>query len=182
MIVLLGAVLVIAMLGGVAALLVPGRVLAKDERLAATLPERQPLTDTVPDASTREVMSRDGTRLHVVERGSGRPIVLVHGLGADHTVWGLQFADLDRHRVIAFDTRGCGRSSPGVEGYGPHRNAEDLAAVLTALDVHDAIVVGHSLGGTTVAQLCVDHREVLQERVSGLAETSRKPLALAIVS
>lgn len=168
MIVFLVAVFGIAAVGG-GALLTAKSVLSKDERNAADLPERLPLADTVAGATSREVTSRDGTTLHVIERGTGQPIVLVHGLGADHTVWGLQFAALcDDHRVIAFDTRGCGRSSQGVDGYGPHRNADDLAAVLTELDVRDAIVVGHSLGGTTVGQMCVDHPELLGDRVGGL--------------
>ena len=46
--------------------------------------------------------------------------------------------------------------------------ADDLALVLTELDLHDAVIVGHSMGGMALAQFCADHHDVLAERVRGL--------------
>lgn len=112
--------------------------------------------------------SRDGTKLAVFEAGEGRPIVLFHGLSGTHDIWEQQTAALsERFKVIAVDTRGHGDSAPGAEGYSPHLYAEDVEAVLTGMDLRDAIVVGHSLGGTAVGQFCVDHPDVVRDRVAG---------------
>src|SRR5690349_17599213 len=130
-----------------------------------------PLLDQADWPQTQHtVASRDGTKLAVADTGGqGRPILFVHGLGLTHEVWLPQARVLrDRHRVLGRDTRGHGDSSPGVEGYSPTLFAEDIAAVLTALDLRDAVVVGHSLGGTNIGQFAVDHPDVLQERVAGL--------------
>ena len=56
----------------------------------------------------------------------------------------------------------------GSEPVGPHRFAADLAAVLEQLDLRDAVVVGHSLGGTVVGQLSADRADLVSERVAGL--------------
>ncbi len=115
------------------------------------------------------VASRDGTKIAVTETGAGRPIVLLHGLALTHDAWLPQIRRLrDRYRVIAIDLRGHGDSGPGVEGYSPTLFADDVAAVLTSLDLHDAVLVGHSLGGTNIGQFVVDHSDVARERVGGL--------------
>lgn len=115
--------------------------------------------------------SHDGGELHVVEKGpaDARPLVLLHGITLAARVWGYQLRDLsDRYRVIAVDLRGHGVSRAGEAGFGLPLLAEDLRTVLEALDLHDAIVVGHSMGGMTLMQFCGDHPEVLAERVAGV--------------
>ena len=80
-----------------------------------------------------------------------------------------QFLDLaGRFRVVGVDLRGHGRSTLGSEPIGPHRLASDLASVLQQRDLRGVVVVGHSLGGTVVGQLCADHPDVVRERVAGL--------------
>lgn len=119
--------------------------------------------------TTHTVASRDGTKVAVTETGVGRPIVLVHGLALTHEVWLPQIRTLrDRYRVVTIDIRGHGDSGPGVEGYSPTLFADDVAAVLTSLDLHDAVLVGHSLGGTNIGQFVVDYPEVARDRVGGL--------------
>ncbi len=104
-----------------------------------------------------------------MEWGEGAPIVLVHGLSLDHRSWHYQYVDLaDRFRLVGVDLRGHGRSTLGSEPVGPHRFAADLAAVLEQLDLRDAVVVGHSLGGTVVGQLCADRADLVHRRVAGL--------------
>ena len=116
-----------------------------------------------------ELPTPDGGAVHAVEKGAGRPLVLLHGITLRCDVWAPQFHQLtDRFRVIAVDLRGHGASKAGRDGYGMSRLAADLATLLEGLDLHDAIVVGHSMGGMTAMQFCGDFPDVLAERVAGL--------------
>lgn len=121
------------------------------------------------DVVHHEVPTPDGGLLHVIEKGTGRPLVLVHGITLRCDVWAPQFHQLtDRFRVIAVDLRGHGASKAGRDGYGMPRLAADLATLLEDLDLRDAIVVGHSMGGMAVMRFCGDFPDVLAERVAGL--------------
>jgi non-heme chloroperoxidase len=80
-------------------------------------------------------------------------------------VWDLLVAR--RHRVIAFDQRGHGRSTLGSEGIGSEPMAADFAAVLEHFDVHDGVLVGHSMGGFVAIRALLDHPE-LARRLRGL--------------
>jgi pimeloyl-ACP methyl ester carboxylesterase len=126
----------------------------------------------------------DGGRLHVMERGEGPPLVLLHGLMLSSALWVHQLRDLaDRHRVITVDLSGHGQSILGTGRYtadgrdlaspAVHRLAADVWAVLEALDVRDALLVGHSMGGMTALQLALDVPTLaLRRRVAGLALVS----------
>lgn len=123
--------------------------------------------------------THDGGEILVVEKGpaDARPLVLLHGITLAARVWSYQFRDLtDRYRVIAVDLRGHGASRAGDEGFGLHLLAEDLRTVLEALDLRDAIVVGHSMGGMTLMRFCGDHPEVLDERVAGVVFLATAPI------
>lgn len=125
------------------------------------------------------VATDDGGALHVVERGAGTPILLVHGVTLSVDVWAYQLRDLaHEHRVVAMDQRGHGRSRPGREGYGFGRLGSDVLAVLDALDLHGAIVVGHSMGGMVLCQLAAEQPTDLAKRVAGmvLVATSGGPV------
>ncbi len=150
----------------VAAVAVPRLVLRGDERRAGP---PSGLADPVPGATATAVTTDDGAALHVEEWGQGPPIVLVHGLSLDHRTWHHQYLALaGRFRLVGVDLRGHGRSTLGSEAFGPHRSAADLAAVLTELDLHDVVLVGHSLGGTVVGQLCADRPDLVRDHVAGL--------------
>lgn len=84
-----------------------------------------------------------------VERGSGPPLVLVHGLGETHRVWWREpFLDLTRsHRVIAYDARGHGETTLGEPAGTIAQLADDLRGVLVALGAEDAVPIGYSMGG-----------------------------------
>jgi len=86
--------------------------------------------------------------LYYEDHGSGPAVVLLHGWPIDSRSWEPQLHPLLQagHRVITYDRRGFGRSSRPSEGYDFDTLAADLDAVLTALDVHDAALVGFSLG------------------------------------
>ncbi|TPW75593.1 alpha/beta fold hydrolase [Schumannella soli] len=92
--------------------------------------------------------------IHVEEHGSGQPVVLIHGYPLDGASWSAQQrALLDAgHRVITYDRRGFGRSTKTAGGYDYDTFAADLDAVLTQLEVKDAILVGFSMGTGEVAR------------------------------
>ena len=66
------------------------------------------------------------------------------------------------YRVIAFDQRGHGRSTIGSAGIGSETMAADDAAVLDHFDVHDGVLVGHSMGGFVAIRAVLDHPEIPQ--------------------
>ncbi len=123
-------------------------------------------------AETRhlDVPVRDGGSVHVSAYGTGPPIVLLHGVTLQSSVWAYQFRDLgDRHRMIALDLRGHGSSEPGSAGMSIAAMADDLADVLEALDLRHATLVGHSMGGMTVLRFARRHADVLAARVGAIA-------------
>ncbi len=116
----------------------------------------------------------DPVALHYEERGSGLPVVLLHGYPLDHTLWRAQMAALgDAYRVIAPDLRGHG-ASPAPEGeYRMDLLAADVAALLDRLGVERAVWVGHSMGGyVALAAL-----RTMPERVAGLVLCASHPFA-----
>ncbi len=87
--------------------------------------------------------------LNVEERGQGSPLLLVHGFPLDHTMWSEQIEGLSSHfRVIAPDLRGFGHSDAGKQPLTMDRFADDLAALLDALEISVPLVYcGLSMGG-----------------------------------
>ena len=99
----------------------------------------------------------NGIRLYYEWHGAedGVPVVLTMGLGGDSTAWPFQLAALaPRHRVLVFDNRGAGRSDAPDTAYTTRGMAEDLLALLDALGVERAHLLGLSLGGA-IAQEAV---------------------------
>lgn len=100
----------------------------------------------------RAVLARHAVR--VTGRPDGRPLVLVHGFGCDSSVWRRVVPELEPHaQVVVLDQVGAGASDPSaydpvrydsLEGY-----AADLVEVCEALDLHDAVLVGHSISAMT---------------------------------
>jgi pimeloyl-ACP methyl ester carboxylesterase len=109
----------------------------------------------------------DGTQLFFRDWGTGKPVVFLHSWGMNSTMWDYQMADLLDHglRCIAYDRRGHGLSSDPGRGYDADTLADDLAAVMTALDLRDVTLVGHSMGGGEVVRYLSRHGS---KRVSGV--------------
>jgi non-heme chloroperoxidase len=86
--------------------------------------------------------------IHYRDHGSGQPVVLVHGYPLDGNSWERQERVLlaAGYRVITYDRRGFGRSSQPTVGYDYDTFAADLNALLEALDLHDVILGGFSMG------------------------------------
>lgn len=106
-------------------------------------------------------------RLFYTDEGAGSPVLFVHGWSCDSHDWSWQFdAFTARHRVIAADNRGHGRSSVPADGYRPRVFASDLATLLRRLDAGPAVVIGHSLGGVIASVLAVEHSELVRAVVA----------------
>jgi 3-oxoadipate enol-lactonase len=134
------------------------------------------------DARHHRFASPDGGEVHVAERFVGddearaRPLVLLHGIGLQAGIWLYQLNDLaGEFRVVAPETRGHGQSRGGSTGFGLDAAALDLATVLEAMDLQDAIVVGHSMGGMVLMRFAADHAGVLDRRVAGLVFLATAP-------
>jgi len=108
----------------------------------------------------------DDATIDVLTEGSGDPIVLIHGFPLTREVWDAQAAQLaQRSRVIRPDLRGMGASSVPEGPYLMETLAGDVAAVLDALGMERASIVGHSMGGYVAMAFC----RMYAERVTRLA-------------
>lgn len=102
----------------------------------------------------------DGTRLHYVERGSGQPIVMIHGLSGVLQNFTHSLVDrlASRFRIIAIDRPGAGYSQRS-RGSSAHLSAQAtlIAHFIAAMELQRPLVVGHSMGGAIALTLALDH-------------------------
>ena len=128
----------------------------------------------------RRIGTSAAGELYVEERGIGPPVVLLHGHGATVGTFAKLAPQLaaNGHRVVAVDQRGFGRSSAVPGDFTFRGLLDDVVVVLEELDLRDAIIVGHSMGGAVALGVAVHHPEVTEERVRGLvllSSTARGP-------
>jgi pimeloyl-ACP methyl ester carboxylesterase len=107
---------------------------------------RTPATGSVP--------SQDGMTIRYEDVGQGEPaIVFVHGWSCDRSYWTPQVEHFsEAHRVVSVDLAGHGESSLGREDWTITAFGADVAAVLEALDLRNAVLVGHSMGGPVIVE------------------------------
>ncbi len=105
------------------------------------------------------ITTDDGTTIFYKDWGEGQPIVFHHGWPLSADDWDAQMLFFLEHgyRVIAHDRRGHGRSSPTWRGNDMDTYAADVAALAAALDLRDAVHVGHSTGGGEVTRYVARH-------------------------
>mgnify|MGYP001765977217 CR=1 FL=1 len=100
----------------------------------------------------------NGIRLYYQAHGQGEALVLIPGIGADHTAWVPQvLAFRKRYRVVIFDPRGIGRTSRPGGPYPFRVLADDVAGLLDHLGIERANVLGQSLGGVVAQGVAIDY-------------------------
>jgi non-heme chloroperoxidase len=118
-----------------------------------------PTTTTTRERTHNTITVSDGTQIYYKDWGQGQPVVFSHGWPLSADAWEDQMVFLGQRgcRCIAHDRRGHGRSSQPWHGNEMDTYADDLAALVESLDLHDAIHVGHSTGGGEVARYIGRH-------------------------
>jgi non-heme chloroperoxidase len=109
--------------------------------------------------STSTITIKDGTEIYYKDWGKGPVVTFSHGWPLSSDAWDGQmlFFTQNGFRVVAHDRRGHGRSSQPSSGNDMDGYADDLAAVIEALDLKDAVLVGHSTGGGEVVRYIGRH-------------------------
>jgi 3-oxoadipate enol-lactonase len=121
-----------------------------------------------------DTISLNGFKLAYERRGRGKPLVLLHGYPLDHSIWEpvvpLLENDLD---LILPDLRGFGESEVSTGNYGMADLAADIAGLLSALDIWQAAIAGHSMGG----YVALAFARAYPQRVLGLGLVASQVLA-----
>jgi non-heme chloroperoxidase len=110
-------------------------------------------------SNSSTITTKDGTEIYYKDWGKGMVVTFSHGWPLSSDAWDGQMLFLVQNgfRVVAHDRRGHGRSSQASSGNDMDGYADDLAAVIEALDLKDAMLVGHSTGGGEVARYIGRH-------------------------
>ncbi|TCR82234.1 alpha/beta hydrolase [Rhizobium sp. BK376] len=105
------------------------------------------------------ITTKDGAQIFYKDWGKGQPVVFSHGWPLNADAWDDQLFCVasNGYRAVAHDRRGHGRSSQTWDGNDMDTYADDLAAVIEALDLKDIILVGHSTGGGEVTRFIGRH-------------------------
>jgi pimeloyl-ACP methyl ester carboxylesterase len=125
-----------------------------------------------PFEREHELATFDGGTMYVIESGpvDGQPIVLCHGVTLSVRTWVNQLAELPTRgfRVFAFDSRGHGGSVCGTAGHDVEHIGTDVRTLVEHFDLHDAVIVGHSMGGIATQVFATSYPDVLHAHVAGL--------------
>ncbi len=122
-----------------------------------------------------------GLELFYRESGQGEPVLWIMGLGNDHRGWAYQVpAFRDRFRCITFDNRDCGQSQRADGAYTVADMAGDAVALLDALGVDRAHVVGFSMGGAQAQELAIRHPDRVRKLALCDTYTSRDERGAAV--
>lgn len=112
------------------------------------------------------LVEANGININYEERGSGDPLILIMGLGADGPVWEEHVKEYEKHfRCILMDNRGVGKSDKPQGPYTSEIMAADTAGLMDALGIDKAHVAGISMGGIIAQQLAINYPEKVRSAV-----------------
>jgi non-heme chloroperoxidase len=159
------------------------KTLAIGAVIGAALVAPDQSADALPDAPRKPTRSgaflegSDGTKLFCRDWGDGPPIVFCHPWALNADIWEYQFTELSERglRCVAYDRRGHGRSEDPGRSYDYDTLAEDLAAVIEQLDLHDVTLVGYSMGSREVARYVSRHGPGRVARVAFVSPIAPTP-------
>ncbi|WP_396612161.1 alpha/beta fold hydrolase [Haloferax sp. S1W] len=116
---------------------------------------------TIPDDWKTDSVRSNGVSLQYYRTGEGPPLVMAHGFTDSGRCWEPLVEELAAdYDVVTYDARAHGRSDAPETGYSPTDRVADLVGLLDALDIDDPILVGHSMGGSTVALTAAMHPDL----------------------
>ncbi|MFW9929134.1 MAG: alpha/beta fold hydrolase [Candidatus Thorarchaeota archaeon] len=108
----------------------------------------------------------NGLKICYEERGSGDPVILIHGFGVKKEEWIAQFVPLSEHfRVIRLDNRGAGKSDRPNEPYLMEMFADDVVGLMDYLEIDKAHVIGWSLGGMIAEHVVIRHSDRVKKLI-----------------
>ena len=111
-------------------------------------------------------VNANGIEINYQVQGSGDPVLLIGGVGADMFLWFRQIPELSKHfQVIAFDSRGAGESGKPDEPYTIELFAADTAGLLQELDIERTHIVGASLGGLIAQEFALSYPHMVDKQV-----------------
>ena len=118
-----------------------------------------------------------GRKTHYIEKGEGKPLILLHGFFYDSHLWADNIDALaQRFKVYALDLWGCGYSAREPLDFGYPQYAEQLRLFMDAMGIERASFVGQSMGAGTVIKFCVQHRHRVEKLVLVSAAGLPNPL------
>jgi pimeloyl-ACP methyl ester carboxylesterase len=150
-----------------------------------------PPTPTLPKPAASGYQAVNGIRIWYAEFGHGAPVILLHGGLANSAYWGNQVPSLARrYRVIVMDSRGHGRSTRNDQPYGYDLMASDVLALMDALKIRKAAIVGWSDGAILGLDIAIHHPERLTKLFafaansdpSGVADIDKSPVFNAYIA
>jgi Predicted hydrolases or acyltransferases (alpha/beta hydrolase superfamily) len=111
--------------------------------------QSQDAAETTAQTRAEYIEVEPNVRLHVTDLGEGKPVVLIHGYPVSDASWEYQYLPLIKagYRVIGITLRGFGQSDKPYGKYNYDQFASDIKTVLDKLDIKDATLGGHSMGG-----------------------------------
>jgi pimeloyl-ACP methyl ester carboxylesterase len=122
--------------------------------------------ESFPSGFKARTIAANGTQIHVRVGGQGPAVILIHGFGDTGDMWTKLGADLARdHTVVVPDLRGMGLSGKPDSGYDKWTQAADMRAVLQAVGIEKAAVVGHDIGTMVAYAYAARYRDITERLV-----------------
>ncbi len=127
------------------------------------------------------IQTSDDIRIHYELRGEGPPLLLLMGLGADHTVWEEHAAEYEKHfQCVLIDNRGVGQSDKPGGSYSTARMATDAIEVAAELGIDSAHAAGISMGGAIVQEIALQKPDLLRSAVIIASWAKLDPYGVAV--